>query len=96
MNASWAVAPHADPHMSQNAPRPARPPTSLNSDRATGAYDHYGWHPERIRRSREFASCNRSAQLPLFLELGNALLFITIDGRWDTLSMKAKRLIKER
>jgi hypothetical protein len=28
MKASWTVAPQADPHMSQNAPRPGRPPTS--------------------------------------------------------------------
>jgi hypothetical protein len=91
--------------MSQNAP--GRKTTDLGpnpSGRTQGApelrasvpgeYDHEGGHPERIRRRKEFASCDRSAQLPLFLELGNALLFITIDGRWDTLSMKAKRLIK--
>jgi hypothetical protein len=47
--------------MSQNAPRPARPLTSLNSDRATGAYDHYGSPP--VTDQPSFPS----------LELGNAL-----------------------
>ena len=70
--------------MSQNAP--GRKTTDLGpnpSGRTQGApelrasvpgeYDHEGGHPERIRRRKEFASCNRSAQLPLFLELGSAM-----------------------
>ncbi len=68
MKASWAGDPNADPRMSKNTPRPGGPPTSPNSDRAAGEYDHRGWHPERIRRRKEFASSHRSAQLPLFLE----------------------------
>jgi hypothetical protein len=70
--------------MSQNAP--GRKTTDLGpnpSGRTQGApelrasvpgeYDHEGGHPERIRRRKEFASCDRSAQLPLFLELGSAM-----------------------
>src|SRR5260221_467912 len=38
--------------MSQNAPKPGGPPTSPNSDRAAGEYDHQDWHPERIAEEK--------------------------------------------
>ncbi len=63
-----AVAPNADPHRSQNAPRPARPPTSSKSDRAcqVETITRVGILSGSQRR-REFASSHSSAQLPLFL-----------------------------
>jgi len=51
----------------------ARTPTSPNAGRAAGGYLHQWWHPELFFRRRKGASSCRSAQLPLFLQWGNAL-----------------------
>jgi hypothetical protein len=54
--------------MSQNAPRPGRPPTSPDSDRAVSGCDHPWWHPERIFRRKEFVK-GRALQAELARQL---------------------------